>query len=118
MDDVRVVVLVRGVPPARGLIGLHRALGLGLSEVRGRIHAGQPILDAELFGNRHEEVMRVVEAVLAHLADASYSIHECIGDDPPSPSNEITAEVLRRILAGHPAGVTSCAPGHCASRFG
>lgn len=102
-DATRVVILVRGVPSTRGLIGLHRTLGLGLSEVRARIQTERPLLDAELFCNDHDEVTRAVEAVLAHLADTDYSIHECVGADSPSPSNEITVQVLRRILSRFPS---------------
>lgn len=112
MDDAtRVVVLVRGALPAAGLVGLHRALGLGLSQVRGRIAAGQAILDVELFGNDHDEVTRLVTVILGHLTDASYAIHECTGAEAPSPRNEISVERLHTILAGHPAAVMSAAPG-------
>ena len=111
-DVVRVVLVVHGAPAAQALIGLHRALGLGLAEVRGLIRAGRPILDAELFGNDHDDVARVVEAVLGHLTDVGYAIHECIDGDAPSPSNEITVEMLRGILAGHRHAAPGSPPAH------
>ncbi|MFV0405285.1 MAG: DUF4303 domain-containing protein [Propioniciclava sp.] len=105
------VVLVRGVLPARGLIGLHRVLGVGLSEVRGRIDDGHPILDAELFGNDHAEVSRLLDAVLAQVADADFSLYGCNGAEAPAPGNEISPEGLRRLLARRPDAVASAAPG-------
>ncbi|MBY0688266.1 DUF4303 domain-containing protein [Microbacterium marinilacus] len=108
---MRVVIVVRGVPSGRGLMGLHRALGMGLSEVRARIQTGRPLLDAELFRDDHDEVSRVVEAVLEQLAETDHSIHECAGRESPSPTNEVTIEVLRQTLSGLAPEAAGSAPG-------
>ncbi|MET7640747.1 DUF4303 domain-containing protein [Streptomyces sp. NPDC005438] len=96
---VRASVVPGERPPARVLMALHRALGLGLSEVRRRTDTGQPLLDVELFGNDRAEVLARLRAVLDALGPHAHSVHECLGDEPPSEANRIAPQVLLRVLS-------------------
>jgi hypothetical protein len=95
--------VVLGEPvPARVLVGLHRVLGLGISEVRARVGSGKPVLDATLFGNDGAEVARLVNTVLDLVADLAHTVHECAGGEPPSAANATPAAVMRAILLPRP----------------
>lgn len=99
-------VLLTERPPAAVLMELHRALGLGVSEVLRRIEAGVPLVRAELFGNDRAEVAGLLHTVLDLVAPYRHEVHECVGDAEPGPLTRIDASILRSIIDGDtaPAG--------------
>ena len=99
-QDVRVVVVLHTPPGARALLGLRRALGLGLADVRSRV--GVPLVDVRPFGRDHAEVARHLEHLLTVLPATDHTIHTCHGDDGPTEGNRVAAEDVHALLRPDP----------------
>lgn len=101
---VSACVLLCERPPAAVLMALHRALGLGVSEVARRARSGVPLLRSELFGNDHAEAVRRLRTVLDLVAPYRHEVHECVGGAPPGPGTRTDAPTLLSSLdrAGEP----------------
>ena len=95
----RAVVVLREVPTASVLVALHRLLGLGITDIRSRTEAGDPLIDVELFANDHEDVEQTLRTLLTHIEGLEHSVHVCLGDEGPCTQNAWTAEVLRHMLS-------------------
>ena len=79
----RAVVVLREVPTASVLVALHRLLGLGITDIRSRTEAGDPLIDVELFANDHEDVEQTLRTLLTHIEGLEHSVHVCLGDEGP-----------------------------------
>ena len=97
-ETTNACVLLRERPPAAVLMGLHRALGLGVSEVLRRVESGEPLVRAALFGNDRAEVADRLRTVLDLVAPYRHEVHECLGDTGPGPATRIDARTLFNVI--------------------
>ena len=67
-----VIVITARVPEpaARQVAAVRRATGLGLTDIRGRLVSGSPLIERELFLNEHDEVAAEIRRLLAATAQA------------------------------------------------
>lgn len=100
-NATRAVVILREAPSTAVLARTHRLLGLGLGDIRQRAASGSPLVDVELFGNDHTAIDGMLRTLLIDLDGLHHTVHECIGDEPPSRENEVTADLLRNVLEAH-----------------
>jgi hypothetical protein len=93
---VRACPVIREPPAASVMMTLHRVFGI--SQVRRRIEIGEPMLDVELFCDDDVAVTERLRTLLDLFAPYRHTVHECLGEDPPSDQNRIEAQALLSTL--------------------